>query len=127
MAVNSFTSISLEPPLVAISVARTSRTWPKLTQAATLGLSVLGSEQEQASRSLSARTGDRFAEISWQHTDAGAVHLDVAARWLTCKVYDVLDAGDPVIVLLSIEYVKHCAAVTPPAFHHSSYRTIRGK
>lgn len=107
-------------------MARTSRTWPKLTQAATLGLSVLGSEQEQASRSLSARTGDRFAEVSWQHTDAGAVHLDGAALWLTCKVYAVLDAGDHVIVLLSIEDVEHFPDVEPLVFHQSRYRAIRG-
>lgn len=126
MAVNSFTSISLEPPLVAISVARASRTWPILSQAKTLGLSVLGSEQEQASRSLAARTGDRFADIEWQRSEEGAVHLDHAALWLTCSVYEVVDAGDHVIVLLSIEDVEHFPDVEPLVFHQSRYRAIRG-
>ena len=126
MAVNSFSSISLEPPLVAISVARTSRTWPVLSQAQTLGLSVLGSEQEQTSRNLSARTGDRFADSVWSSTEGGAVHLDGAALWLTCQVYEVVDAGDHVIVLLSIKDVKHFPDVEPLVFHQSRYRAIRG-
>lgn len=126
MAVNSFTSISLDPPLVAISVARTSRTWPVLSQAQTLGLSVLGSEQEQTSRRLSARSGDRFADISWASTPEGAVHIDGAALWLTCRVYEVVDAGDHVIVLLAIEDVEHFPKVEPLVFHQSRYRAIRG-
>ena len=60
MAVNSFTSISLDPPLVAISLANTSQTWPALAGKASLGLSVLGTSQEQVSRQLSSRSGDRF-------------------------------------------------------------------
>ena len=124
MAVNSFTSISLDPPLVAISVANTSRTWPQFENVASIGLSVLGHAQESVSRQLSAREGDRFAGIDWQADDDGAVHFPGAALWLSCTVHSLLPGGDHTIVLLEVSEVDYFADVEPLVFHHSRYRTI---
>ena len=124
MAVNSFTSISLDPPLVAISVANTSRTWPLLEHSPEIGLSVLGQTQEQVSRQLAVREGDRFAEIDLRRGDGGAVHFPGAALWLTCKVHAQLPGGDHTIVLLEVGDVEYFESVEPLVFHHSRYRTI---
>jgi flavin reductase (DIM6/NTAB) family NADH-FMN oxidoreductase RutF len=124
MAVNSFTSISLEPPLVAVSVARTSRTWPMLSGSRSLGLSVLGSGQENASRQLSAREGDRFVGMSRTVTDDGAIHLDGAALWLTCHLHEQVAAGDHTIILLAIDDLQHFPETEPLLFHQSRYRSI---
>lgn len=124
MAMNSFTSISLDPALVAISVANTSRTWPKLTQATSVGVSVLGHGQEQASRSLSAREGDRFENIDWVADASGAVHLEGAALWLTCHYHHMVEAGDHTIALLGIDGLQHFDDVEPLVFHQSRYRSI---
>lgn len=124
MAMNSFTSISLDPPLVAISVANTSRTWPELRRSVTLGVSILGSEQAQVSRSLSAREGDRFAGATWVAGPAGEVHLEGAALWLTCTMHAEVDAGDHVIVLLNVEGLEHFPEIEPLVFHQSRYRAI---
>lgn len=124
MAVNSFTSISLDPPLVAISVANTSRTWPVLKTSRTLGLSVLGHGQEQVSRSLSAREGDRFAGAHWVRGESGELHLDGAALWLTCTVHSELPAGDHAIVLLEVSGLHYFPEVEPLVFHQSRYRVI---
>lgn len=125
MAVNSFTSISLDPPLVAISVANTSRTWPLFENCESIGLSVLGHTQEQVSRQLAVREGDRFADIAWQATDAGAVHFPGAALWLNCRVYSQVPGGDHTIVLLEVDDVEYFEDVEPLVFHHSRYRTIK--
>lgn len=124
MAVNSFTSISLDPPLVAISVANTSRTWPQFAHSASIGLSVLGHTQELVSRQLAAREGDRFAGISWQADEQGAVHFPGAALWLSCTVHSQLPGGDHTIVLLEVSDVEYFAEREPLLFHHSRYRTI---
>lgn len=124
MAMNSFTSISLDPALVAISVANTSRTWPKLTEATSVGVSVLGHGQEQASRSLSAREGDRFENIDWVADASGAVHLEGAALWLTCHYHHMVEAGDHTIALLGIDGLQHFDDVEPLVFHQSRYRSI---
>jgi len=57
---NSFTSVSLDPPIVSVCVAHTSTTWPVLRKATRLGISVLGAHQEGHGRALSERRGDRF-------------------------------------------------------------------
>lgn len=124
MAVNSFTSISLDPALVAVSVARTSRTWPLLASAPELGMSVLAAGHEQLSRRLAAREGDRFGDHSWQTSDGGAVLLDEAALWLTCRPYSRFDGGDHEIALYEIVDVTLFDDVEPLVFHQSRYRSI---
>lgn len=124
MAVNSFTSISLDPPLVAISVANTSRTWPRFENSASIGLSALGHTQERVSRQLAAREGDRFDGIDWQANDQGAVHFPGATLWLTCSVHAQFPGGDHTIVLLEVSDVEYFEEVEPLLFHRSRYRAF---
>lgn len=126
MAVNSFTSISLDPALVAVSAAKTSRTWPVLSALPELGMSVLANTQEPLSRLLSSRDAeDRFAHHVWNTSAGGAVLLEGAALWLTCRPYNTVDAGDHVIGLYEILDVTVFEDVEPLLFHQSRYRAIR--
>jgi flavin reductase (DIM6/NTAB) family NADH-FMN oxidoreductase RutF len=124
MAVNSFTSISLDPALVAISAARSSRTWPVLAAAPELGMSVLAADHEPLSRRLSSRDQDRFGEHSWQRSAGGAILLDGAALWLTCRPHSRFDGGDHEIALYEILDVTLFDDVEPLVFHQSRYRAI---
>src|ERR1700743_3824424 len=90
MAVNSFTSISLDPPIVSASGARSSRTWPILAKPNLLGLSVLGETQEAFCRQLSSQVADRFAGAVWRGTANGAVHVDGAALWMDCGIRSIV-------------------------------------
>ena len=126
MAVNSFTSISLEPALVAISAARTSRTWPLLCGVPELGMSVLGHDQEQFSRRLAAREGDRFGDQPMRRAEQGALLVEGAALWLTCRPYATYDGGDHEIALYEIADVQLFDGVEPLVFHQSRYRSIVG-
>lgn len=125
MVVNSFTSISLEPPLVAISAARTSSTWPALS-GGRLGLSVLSADQEAVCRQLSSRNGDRFAEAGWHATSDGAVLIRDAALWLECDVRSVFDGGDHEIVVMEVLHVNEFPDVDPLVFHQSRFHAIQG-
>jgi flavin reductase (DIM6/NTAB) family NADH-FMN oxidoreductase RutF len=125
MAANSFTSVSLDPPLVSVCVATTSSTWPELRRAARIGVSVLSHEQESASRSLAARGIDRFADLSWHATDDGAILLDGATAWFDCSVEREIRAGDHEIVLLNVHGLGTADPHTPPlVFHGSRYRRL---
>lgn len=124
MAVNSFTSISLDPALVAVSAARASKTWPMLREVPELGMSVLAAHHEPLSRSLSARGGDRFSGHGWQCTDGGAVLISNAALWLTCRLRSTFDGGDHEIALFEIADVTLFDDVEPLVFHQSRYRSI---
>lgn len=124
MAVNSFTSISLEPALVAISAARTSRTWPMLRAAPELGMSVLAEHHEPLSRLLSSRVDDRFGDHRWRSTEGGAVLVQDAALWLTCRLHSTFDGGDHEVALYEIDDVTLFDDVEPLVFHRSRYRAI---
>ena len=124
IAVSSFTSVSLEPPMVLVCVAHTSTTWPSLSHVPRLGISVLAADQERACRQLSARAGDRFAGLDWHATGHGAVLLDGASAWFECSVEQQTQAGDHDIVVLRVHDLDGDHAVTPLVFHGSRVRQL---
>jgi flavin reductase (DIM6/NTAB) family NADH-FMN oxidoreductase RutF len=124
MAVSSFTPVSLSPPLVSVCVQKTSETWPKLRRGPRLGLSVLAGHQQAACRALSSKTGDRFAESTWEANEYGAVFVLDAVVWFDCTVYTEIVAGDHVIVLAEIHRVWTDHDSDPLVFHGSRYRRL---
>ena len=64
LAASSFTSVSLEPPLVSFSVANTSKTWPDLRRAAHLGLTVLADHHGEVCRRLAGPVEHRFDDVA---------------------------------------------------------------
>ncbi|GHF35884.1 flavin reductase (DIM6/NTAB) family NADH-FMN oxidoreductase RutF [Amycolatopsis bartoniae] len=124
MAVSSFTSVSLAPPLVSVCVQNTSATWPKLRERRRLGVSVLAEDQDRACRALSSKDGDRFANVDWYAGDDDAVFVRGAAAWFGCSVEDELPAGDHVIVLLRIHALATEPDVAPLVFHGSRFRRL---
>jgi len=124
MAANSFTSVSLEPPLVSVCVATASETWRTLRRATRLGVSVLSHDQEAASRRLASRGIDRFAGLSWHATEDGAILLDHASAWFDCSIEREIRAGDHEIVLLGVHGLGTDPQLPPLVFHGSRYRRL---
>jgi len=122
IAASSFTSVSLDPPIVSICMADTSTTWPVLRVAPRLR--VLGAHQEQHGRALSERGADRFTALQWRATSDGAVMLNGASAWLDCSVERQIPVGDHDIVLLRVHALDADATVTPLIFHVSRFRQL---
>ncbi|GGM49787.1 flavin reductase family protein [Dactylosporangium sucinum] len=121
LAASSFTSVSLDPPLVSVCIAHTSTTWPVLRRADRLGVSVLGAHQEHLGRQLSARSGDRFAGATWRASRGGEIVLDGACAWLDCTIEHEIPAGDHDIVLLRVHDLDADRTVPPLVFHQSTF------
>jgi flavin reductase (DIM6/NTAB) family NADH-FMN oxidoreductase RutF len=124
MAVSTFVPASLDPPLVGIFIQNASRTWPLLERGTKLGLSVLGSENEAAAKSLARKEGDRFAEISVTKADSGAIYIDGATTWLEGSFWSNTPAGDHVMILLEVHSAKVHEANRPLIFHGSSFHAL---
>ncbi|MCW2604559.1 MAG: flavin reductase domain protein FMN-binding protein [Pseudonocardiales bacterium] len=124
MAASSFTSVSMDPPLVSICVANTSSTWVRLKPSTRLGVSVLAAAQEGAARQLSAKAGDRFAGLGLEVTDEGAVLIEGSAAWLDCTLFDEIPAGDHTMLLLRIEALRTFPEQQPLVFHGSAFRQL---
>jgi flavin reductase (DIM6/NTAB) family NADH-FMN oxidoreductase RutF len=124
IAASSFTSVSLDPPLVSLCVAHSSTTWPQLRDAPSLGVSVLSADQEQACRQLSGRNSDRFADLHWRATSDGAILLDGAIAWLECSTEAVHRAGDHDIIVLRVQDLDCDDSVRPLVFHASQFHRL---
>lgn len=124
MAVSSFTSASLDPPLASLCVANGSRTWARLRTLERLGVSVLSEGHHGACRQLSALDEDRFAGVPWFQTTGGAVLIRDAVALLECTLECELPAGDHQIALLRIHAVQSAPDTAPLVFHSSRFRKL---
>ncbi len=125
LAASSFTSVSLDPPLVSFSVATTSRTWPTLRRAGHLGVTILADHHDQACRQLAGPVEHRFDGLSLTATEDGALTLDDGLARFDCTIHDEVAAGDHLIVLLRLHAVEHTDTSEPLVFHRSGFGSIR--
>ncbi|WP_039629796.1 flavin reductase family protein [Streptomyces sp. 769] len=99
MAVQSFSSVSLDPPLVCFCPARTSTTWPKISAAGRFAVNVLAADQEELCRRFAVTGGDKFTGVDWRSGVNGAPLLTAALATLECELADVLPGGDHLIAV----------------------------
>ncbi len=120
LAVNSFTSVSLEPPLIAFCADKRSTTWPALAQAGGFTVNVLAAEQEALCRTFAARGTDRFAQVEWTPGPEGHPRIAGSVTWLDCRVHSSVDAGDHEIVLGEVIALQ-TQELEPLAFHRGRF------
>ncbi|TFY23802.1 flavin reductase family protein, partial [Escherichia coli] len=99
MAVGSFTSVSLDPPLVAFLPDKSSTSFPKIRTANGFCVNVLAADQEDVCRGFAMRGGDKFAGVEWKPTLSGAPRLEGVSAWIDCEFESITEAGDHYIVL----------------------------
>lgn len=124
LALSSFTSISIDPPLVAVSLQLTSVTWATLDGVTSFGLSVLSEDQDVTCRQLSMKTGDRFKDVSWTSSESGAIFIEGAVAWLECNMYHRFQVGDHEIAILRVDAAKANPVLAPLVFHGSRFRRL---
>lgn len=97
----SFSSLSLEPPLVSFAPARSSSTWPRIRAAGAFCVNVLAADHQDLSIGFarSGRGTDKFAGVPWRPGPAGAPRLDGVSAWIDCTLRDEFDGGDHTIVV----------------------------
>ncbi|WP_131740385.1 flavin reductase family protein [Actinomadura roseirufa] len=125
LAANSFTSVSLDPPLVAFCVAHTSSTWPRLRDAGRLCVNILGEPQLEVSKRLATRGGDKFAGIDWTESPGGGPLIEGALAWIECTIDQEHTAGDHVIVVARVHALDTHEDTPPLLFYRGSYGGLR--
>lgn len=99
MAIGSFSSVSLDPPLVAFYPTKTSRSWPVIEESGHFCVNILAETQEDICRVFASRSDDKFAGIGWGHASSGSPRLHDVLAWIDCRIERVADAGDHYLVL----------------------------
>jgi flavin reductase (DIM6/NTAB) family NADH-FMN oxidoreductase RutF len=125
LAASSFTSVSLDPPLVSFSIANTSKTWPLLRRARHVGVTILADHHGPVARRLAGPVETRFQDLSLTRTDLGAVTIGDGLARLDTSIYREVEAGDHTIVLLRLHTVEHADTSSPLVFHRSAFSSLR--
>jgi flavin reductase (DIM6/NTAB) family NADH-FMN oxidoreductase RutF/DNA-binding IclR family transcriptional regulator len=97
--VGSFTSVSLDPPLVAFFPDRGSTSWPKIERAGRFCINILSADQEDVCRRFASRAEDKFEGIECREAGSGSPIIDGVVAWIDCDLDKVEEAGDHYIVL----------------------------
>ncbi|WP_328639256.1 flavin reductase family protein [Streptomyces canus] len=99
-ACQSFSALSLDPPLVAFMVGRTSTTWPRIAQAGVFCVNVLSAEQGELCRAFAVSGADKFAGVAHAPAPAsGSPRLAGTLAWIDCTIHAVHTGGDHLIVV----------------------------
>ena len=124
MAVNSFTSVSLDPPLIAFCAARSSTTWPAVRAAPGFAVNVLTTDQEDVCRTFARSGADRFAGLAWSAEGEGPPLLEGALAHLVCTYDDIHPAGDHDLVVGRVVSLQQREDGQPLVFFRGSYTRL---
>ena len=86
LAVNAFSSISLDPPLVLVCVNESSRSYPAVFESDHLGINILAADQRAVAGAFAKSGGDKFAELAWTASERGVPVLDGVAGHFELEV-----------------------------------------
>jgi 3-hydroxy-9,10-secoandrosta-1,3,5(10)-triene-9,17-dione monooxygenase reductase component len=121
LSVNSFTSVSLEPPLVAFCVARTSSTWPRIRAVGAFCVNILSDDQEDLCRVFATRSPEKFRGVGWRPAESGAPIIAGSLAWLDCAVESEHEAGDHIIVVGRARELGVAREGRPLVFYRGGY------
>jgi 3-hydroxy-9,10-secoandrosta-1,3,5(10)-triene-9,17-dione monooxygenase reductase component len=124
MAANSFTSLSLDPPLVLFCVAHSSSTWPRIESAGKFAINILGEQHEELSRLFAQKGIDRFGETSWHCGVSGAPVLDEAIAYIDCQFEAEYPGGDHKIIVGRVLDLDMREGARPLLFYKGRYSKV---
>lgn len=121
MIVGSFTSVSLDPPLVAYLPTTTSKSYAVLREVETFCINVLSADQEPVCRRFASPGEDKWAGVAWSESPGGAPVLDGAVAWIECTTESVSEAGDHYLVLGRVRDLGVQNPTAPLLFFQGGY------
>ena len=124
LIVNSLTSVSLEPPLIAFCPSRRSLTWSRMRRAGRFGVNVLGRQHEQFAIRATPAGAERFVGLDWEPGGGGAPLLTDALAAVECEIVAEHPAGDHWIVLGRVEDLRTTAIGDPLVFFAGAFAAL---
>jgi len=124
ITVNSFTSVSLDPPLLLVCVHKMAASAEALTTAPHFAVNVLQTGQRPASITFSTRDEDRFGKTPWSCGEAGAPILKDSLGVFECERFAVYDGGDHHILVGQVIKASFDASLDPLLYFRGSYRRL---
>jgi 3-hydroxy-9,10-secoandrosta-1,3,5(10)-triene-9,17-dione monooxygenase reductase component len=124
MAVNSLTSVSLDPPLILFCPDKRSETWPAIRDAGHFVVNILAHDQDHVCRKFAKKGVDRFAEISYWESANGVPVLHDTLAYLECRIEQVHDAGDHYVTIGKVLDLDLGDAARPLVFYRGAFHEL---
>lgn len=126
-AAQSFSSLSLQPPLVALFPGKQSSSWPKLRDSGSFCINVLSAEQQSVCERFAQSGADKFAGLEWHAGVTGSPILSGVLAYIDCELEAEHDAGDHTIAVGRVRDLAVVQSQSPPLlFFRGGYGTFDG-
>lgn len=121
---NSFVSVSLDPPLISVALARSLTSMPVFERASHFAISVLGEEHEAFAKRFAARGADKWADTPCADGVCGAPLIEGAIATFECARYAMHDGGDHHILIGRVVGLTSAPSRRPLIFHSGAFATL---
>jgi len=127
MSVGSFTSISLDPPLVGFFPDKASSSWPRIENTGRFCVNVLAHDQVDICRRFAAKGTDKFQDLAHGESPNGLPLLDHAVAWIDCSLHSVAEIGDHLLVVGEVEALERQPDNFPLIFFQGGYHDLASR
>ncbi len=125
MAIGSFASVSLDPPLVTFSAAKDSATWITIREAGSFCVNVMGHDQLDVCAVMASRQDDKFSDVSWRASEkTGSPVIEGSLAFIDCTIGSVYEGGDHDIVIGHVRELSVLDDKSPLLFFKGGYGTF---
>ena len=124
MAIGSFTSVSLAPPLVAFLPAKESGSWKEIREAGSFCVNVMGQDQMEVCGVMASRAEDKFADVEWSPAGSGSPIISGSIAYIDCDIEMIHDGGDHDIVIGRVLKLEVMDSKSPLVFFQGNYGTF---
>lgn len=121
---SSFCSVSLDPPLVLVCLAKSARSYPVFARNQSFAVSILRSAHVEFARRFASKVPDRFAPGGFIDTPRGSIVLSEALAVVECSVHSRHEAGDHVIMVGEVDQVSLAKQGKPVVYFDRGFRML---
>ena len=126
MTVNSFTSVSLNPPLILVCLDKKSAMTESFVTGKGFGVNILRESQQSVSNEFAGKSEDRFAKHAHSTSEQGNPVLDGILSFLDCQNEDVYEGGDHLILVGRVMSFSYQSDAAPLLYFNGAYHGLKG-
>ena len=123
LTIQSFCSLSLDPPLILLCPSRSSASWPRVDASGSLCINLLAAGQSHVARQFALSGTDKFAGIAWRAAAAtGSPILEGVLAWIDCRIEETRVVGDHFVVVCRVLDLDALPDLAPLIFFRGNYQ-----